>query len=143
MRPYWIFAVVYMTLKVILLIYTGFSRKEIWDMVIAVCAYPTDINHMPFAPALWFLPCMFTTNILYSVISRYVKTMKMKGIIIGIIMVCGIIYERMDFPMLPWTMETVATAIFFWYVGEIISKKYFVISKLLNNKIIVLFILDY
>lgn len=140
MRPYWIFAVGYMILKLILLVYTGFSRKEVWEMVIAVFVYPTDINHMPFAPALWFLPCMFITNILYSVISKYAKNMKMKGIIIGIITVCGIIYERKGFPILPWTIETVATAIFFWYVGEILSKKYFVISKLFNNKIIVIFI---
>ena len=140
MRPYWIFAIGYLAMKIILLLYTRFSKKEVWNTIIAVCLYPSDINHMPFAPALWFLPCMFITNILYSVISKYASTMKEKGIIVGIITVCGVLYEQMELPMLPWTIETVATAIFFWYMGELISNNYFVLSKLLNKKIIVLII---
>lgn len=140
MKPYWIFAIVYIVIKVTLLLVKGFSINELVDMVIAVCVYPTDMAHMPFAPALWFLPCMFITTVLYSIISQYVKTVECKGIIIAIITICGIIYEQMDLPTLPWTIETVATAIFFWYVGEIISKKYCVITKLLNHKIIVLLI---
>lgn len=140
MKPYWMFAIVYMVIKFASLLVKGFSTEELVNMIIAVFVYPTDMAHMPFAPALWFLPCMFITNILYSIISKYARTMKLKGIIIAIITICGIIYEQMDLPTLPWTIETVATAVFFWYVGELIFKKYFVISKFLNNKIIVLLI---
>lgn len=140
MRPYWIFAIGYMAIKVMLLLYMGFSKEEVWNTIVAVCFYPTDMNHMPFAPALWFLPCMFITNVMYAIISKYTKNMREKGIIVGIFTVCGVLYERMNLPMLPWAIETVATAVFFWYIGELISKNYCALRKLLEIKTIVLFI---
>lgn len=130
--PYGTFATVYFILNIVFILF-GYTNKNITDLLVAICVYPTDMGNMPFAPALWFLPCMFLTELLYTTISNQIKTMKGKGIIVGTITLVGLVYSGFDLPILPWAIEPVTTAVFFWYVGEIIHINYKEISEFINH----------
>ena len=86
----------------------------------AVLIYPTDINNMPIAPALWFIPCMFYAVLLYSLLSKL--TWSVKDPVVAMITVAGMIYSSMFDVMLPFAIETMAVALGFMLVGEIIKR---------------------
>lgn len=138
--PYLVFATIYFILNLAVR-FLGYSYIGISESLLAICLFPTDMSNMPFSPSLWFLPCIFFTELFYTIISKHTQTMMRKGVVVGIITVIGLTYSSFDLPMLPWALETVATALLFWYVGELIHKNYAKISDLFNHGFVPVLIL--
>ncbi len=88
MIPYAVFAVSFLFLYMLPALNDG---NRFINSVRAVLFYPTDMGNMPIAPALWFLPCMFFTSIMYSLLSRL--EFKLKASIIVTIFVLGMLFS--------------------------------------------------
>lgn len=65
MVPYFSFAVLYLLILASVL-RAGLTDRSIVLALRAVLLFPTDMQNMPFAPALWFLPCFYLCNLIYS-----------------------------------------------------------------------------
>lgn len=72
---------------------------------------------------MWFLPCMFTTDIMFFALMR----LKHKKTIIGINLVIGY-FLSINKIILPWSIETALIALSFMYFGYIIKKE-----EIVNN----------
>ncbi len=90
------------------------------DALRAILLFPTDLEHMS-APALWFLPCMLWTDLLYTFLAGRWRDRRIRGIAVFSIAAMGCVYSCLELPVLPWAMEPVATALFFWFVGDLIK----------------------
>lgn len=117
MVPYFIFSGFYLLLQQITLFSTG---NDFMSSLRAVLIYPTDIDCMPIAPALWFLPCMFFSSIVYSYLSKLKRQYK-RNVVVGIAVI-GMVYSSMSNIMLPFALEPLSVAIAFMLFGEIIRE---------------------
>lgn len=118
--PYCSMSLIYF---VIAIIFNRFNIMQfnILNMLKALIVYPTDMPNMPFAPALWFLPCMFLTNFIYDLLSLKTKE-KTKHIIVLSIASLGSIYSHYDLPILPFCIEPFCAALLFFDIGYIFKK---------------------
>lgn len=138
MIPYVSFCVLYMLLLCIA-VGTGAMNQSIEQSVRAVMLYPTDMANMPFAPALWFLPCFWLCNVLYAVLGRLLD--KAKWVPIVLLATVGMAYSSLTDIMLPLCIEPLAVALLFMIVGEMIKKHEKTIFTLLNDCWIVVLLL--
>ena len=122
MVPYAVFAAAFLLLRMIPALSGGHSFL---NSLKAVLLYPTDIDNMPVAPALWFLPCMFTASIVYSVLSSF--DFRLKACIVVCIAALGMVYSSLNDSMLPFAIEPTAMALGFMLIGELVRKN--------NNKV--------
>lgn len=76
---------------------------------------------------LWFLPCLFISEILYFIIRKNKDTFK-RGIIVLILFIIGIVLCKNKI-ILPFGIETALIALLFLYIGDIFGKKENVILK--------------
>ena len=111
--PYVVFAALFMLLER-LPVFNCISSLS--NSVRAVLMYPTDMDNMPIAPALWFLPCMFLSSAIYSLISQL--DFKVKACIVAAITVLGMAYSSLSDTMLPFTVEPLTMGLGFMLVGE-------------------------
>lgn len=133
--PYAAFGVFYILLNLIAGT-AGFSLRRTRipesDLLRALLLYPTDMNHM-LAPAMWFLPCFFLTDICYTALGQLTRHLfqqdpeERKGFLFRAVVsllfaVFGGWYASGDFPVLPLTLEPFFTGIFFWCLGEGLRK---------------------
>ena len=117
MVPYIVFAWLFLILQMIPMLT---NSNGFLSSLRAVLIYPTDIDNMPIAPALWFLPCMFLADIVYSLLSQMRWELKIVAIVS--IAAIGMLYSSLSDTMLPFTLEPVGTALLFLLIGEIIKK---------------------
>lgn len=134
--PYVFFAAIYLAIQTIL---TLGHENSFLDSLRAVVLYPSDMSNMPIAPALWFLPCMFLTSIVYSLLSRV--SFKLKTLIIVGISSLGMLYSSLVDTMLPFTIEPMTVALGFMLVGELIKKKQELVMRWLDKLWLVLIVL--
>lgn len=117
--PYVSFAAIYLALHIIL------SRIELSDLslsqaVTAVLFFPTDMAHIPFAPALWFLPCFYFSNVTFAALDKYFGHKKWMPILI--ISILGMFFSTISDKMLPFCLEPFAVALLFMYLGMCIKQ---------------------
>ena len=126
--PYGVFAVLYFIIAAVFNIAKngGFQAAEATK---AVLLFPTDNAHMPISPALWFLPCMFLTSVIYTALGHL--NLVKKAVAIIAIAITGAIYSEVSDYMLPFCIEPTAAALFFMLIGELIREK--TITKYLSN----------
>ncbi len=137
--PYICFGVGYF----VLFILTGHTSSEIANAVKALILYPTDMDHMPFAPALWFLPCMFYVDIIYNFLLD--KLGRNKGRIIVLIISSVIIaWSCLSDIMLPFCIEPTGMGLVFWMVGDEIKNHTYYLKSVSDKKwlIIALFFFE-
>ena len=139
MIPYASFATFYMLL-LCLSVNAGAINQSIEKAVRAVLLYPTDMANMPFAPALWFLPCFWLCNIVYAVIGKALA--KAKWALIVLAAVVGMAYSSLSDIMLPLCIEPLAVALLFMFIGEKIKEYEKSIFTLLNDWRIVVLLLS-
>ena len=113
-------------------------RIDIFQSLIAIVFFPTENASMPIASAMWFLPCLFVTNIIYALLDRF--GLQMKTLIILFIAICGAVYSSLFDYMLPLTLEPVAAALLFMLVGEYINI-YRIQESICSNKYIIICLL--
>lgn len=102
------------------------------------------MENMPFAPALWFLPCMFITSNLFTIINKIKINNIFKYIIICTIGIVGLTYSSISDNMLPFTIEPTCVALIFMLIGYLI-KNNSKINNLLKLKIsylVTIFVVD-
>ena len=90
-----------------------------------------EYNFIENAP-LWFLPCLFCTEIIFDLLRRFFKKDYILFISILIISICGCIYNEMNFVSLPLELNTALIAIGFYYCGYIWNRK---IEKKFKSKV--------
>lgn len=82
---------------------------------------------MPECTPLWFLTCIFITNIMFFCLMRVGN--KARTIITIVLGIVGWILYKIQMPKLPWNVDTALTGIVFMECGYVI-KKYNVIEKI-------------
>ena len=75
---------------------------------------------MPFAPALWFLPCFWLCSVVYAMMGYLSDTTKC--LLIIFLTIAGMAYSSLSYEMLPICIEPLAVSLIFVLVGEIIRK---------------------
>lgn len=123
--PYFVFATIFTIVRYFL------PDSDFLSMVKAVLIYPTDISNIPIAPALWFLPCMYLSSVIYAVLDNYFGNRK--WIIVCLITVAGMAYSTLSDAMLPFCLEPVAVALLFMLLGEGINIRKEQIALLLKK----------
>ena len=74
--------------------------------------------------ALWFLPCLFCTEIIFDWLKRITKNDKMLFISIIIITIIGVIYNELNFISLPFEFNTALIAVSFYFLGYMWKNKF-------------------
>ncbi len=83
---------------------------------------------------LWYIACLFFVNILFYLIVKYIKNLKIIGIIIAIGAIVGSVYYRLDGEALPWNIDVCVMALPFWYLGYLFKKYDKFQEFIFNNK---------
>ena len=117
--PYAFFSTLYLTIQACEACFERTNQSMIMTLK-AVVFYPTDMSNMPFAPALWFLPCFWLSNSIYALLDRLFG--KRKWIPIFVLTTTGMAYSSLSDVMLPWCIEPMLVALFFMYLGEQIKE---------------------
>ena len=119
MAPYIAFGFIYLA---VLCVSTWLGRSEqgVLQAIRALLLYPTDMENMPFAPALWFLACFWICNLIYACVDNVLG--KQKWIPILIISSMGMTYSTLSDEMLPFALEPVAVGILFMLIGQLIKQ---------------------
>lgn len=86
-------------------------------------------NSYIFNVALWFLPCLFITDILFYFLKRKLKKDKILAVFVISFSTIGYIYTKLDFIRLPLCIDISFMAIVFYFLGYMWKNKWEVIFK--------------
>lgn len=91
-------------------------------------------GHLNFNGALWFLPCLFSTDIFFCIIHKYISRNNLL-ILLSCIILCfclGTFFINNDFIYLPFGINTALFSIVFYAIGYIVNQsKYY--SQITNQ----------
>ena len=116
--PYFSFSIVYFLILMIASL-AGLTGRSVILALRAIVLFPTDMQNMPYAPALWFLPCFYLCNLIYAFLSETLG--KTKWIAIIMLAVAGFTYSSLSDYMLPLTLEPLMVVPLFMLIGELIK----------------------
>ncbi|MGN0458470.1 MAG: acyltransferase family protein [Eubacterium sp.] len=113
--PYLFFGTLFLLVKLIAFGYCESFR----DSAVAVFIFPTIMDEMPFNPALWFLPCMFLTSVLYNCLHTVTKgiVIRLFACIFFFAVVC-IILSYCGINLLPFCISPTLIALLFFFIGD-------------------------
>jgi fucose 4-O-acetylase-like acetyltransferase len=77
---------------------------------------------------LWFLTALFTTEIIYFFIAKYL-TYKQKLVLFPVLVIIGYLSQAFISVKLPFMLQTVAVAIVFYALGNIFKEQIFTLGK--------------
>lgn len=83
---------------------------------------------------LWYIACLFFLNILFYLITKFIKRKSVIGIIVAISAVAGLCYYKAGGLALPWNIDVCLTALPFFYVGYILKLNSEKIEKIFSKK---------
>ena len=138
--PYFIFSILSFSYWAI--IERFFRKQEISPLIafsnIFIAKGPSE--NFVYNVALWFLPCLFITQIVFHFIYKNTKK-SYRFIIILIISILGYIYPNIINIRIPFCIDVSMTAIMFYYIGFIFKQieKNIIIIK--NKKVILLLLI--
>ncbi len=139
--PYFLFMLIYLICA--LTTSLPVEKTTFGSAIKAILLYPTDNKNMPISPALWFLPCMFFTSVIYTALGRL--NLVNKAVAIIAVVITGAVYSGVSDYMLPFCIEPTAAALFFLLIGELIREKkttkylsnsYFVVGLLIFEAVL-------
>jgi fucose 4-O-acetylase-like acetyltransferase len=128
--PYFFFSFAYLLMEFCV---KQMDWADVSNSLKAVFLYPTDKDNIPIASALWFLPCLFEVEILYSLVSSKFK-LRSKSVLAVIVAVIGFLYSKMGTAMLPCALQPITMAYPFMVLGELLKKYYVEITRILDKK---------
>lgn len=118
--PYLFYGALFIVYDIGSAIWNG-NVNGVWMPVKRFLLYPTI--GIPNGGPLWFLPCMFLTDLFYTAIARSVHGRQKRWAVILLIAVIGFVYSATEFmPELPWSLQPTMVSILFFQVGQEISK---------------------
>ncbi len=94
-----------------------------------------SINYV-FNTALWFLPCLFTTETMFHLMETKIKNKKILLSILIILSIIGYIYAKFNIIRLPWGLDTAFIAIGFYSFGYWFKRKESIIIQKININLI-------
>ncbi len=83
---------------------------------------------------LWFIACLFFLNILFYLISKFIKNDIIKGFVCLLLLTVGLVYYHFGGKPLPWNTDVCFTAVIFFYGGYLLKKHSYVIEKIKSKK---------
>lgn len=117
-QPWLVFALAYCCIWIAYGLAKG-NFHSVVPNIRAILLFPTDKAHTKFASPLWFLWCMFFTDILYSWLNRITKSKTAHGLIVATLAILGILYSSVfSGPILPLSIGPTMTAIVFFHAGD-------------------------
>lgn len=94
----------------------GQNINPINPLVNIIIARGGDENYI-YNVALWFLPCLFTTEVIFHILIKKIKNIKILFVFILALSVVGYIYSLFDFIRLPFCIDIAFVAIGFYFIG--------------------------
>ena len=84
-----------------------------------------SVDYIQHNPALWFIPCLFVAEVIYYLLCRCKKGVKLAGVIVlgAFGYICTLGFMPQLFRELPWQAEAAFSALPFIYVGELVKDK--------------------
>ena len=107
--------------------FTGLTRNQtVFGSFMEIFLARGSVDFLQHNPALWFIPCLFITELIYYALCQCRKSVKLIcGIILG---VCGYLFTLDYMPQLfrelPWQVGVGFVAIPFLMIGEYIKNKF-------------------
>ncbi|QUW21259.1 acyltransferase family protein [Sporosarcina sp. Marseille-Q4063] len=90
---------------------------------------------------LWFLTCLFIVEVIFYIVVKNISNFKLILFVLFIFSILGYI-DSLYMPIrLPWSIDIAITATVFFGFGFISNKKG-IVDKLLNSKVIIIFVLS-
>jgi acyltransferase len=90
--------------------------------------------------ALWFVACLFCTEILFYLISKIGRTKKVIGFYLILISVLGCFYNKMVGQPLPWSIDVAMISVGFYGAGFLYKEYQSKLDRFINIKTFVLLI---
>jgi acyltransferase len=116
-----------------------FGRESIVKYSLGILYSYGNLKYMPNCSPLWFLTCLFLTEIIFIII---LKRSTKPYISIGICLLLGVIYNQTVNYHLPWNLDVSLFAIGFMYFGLVI-KQYKLLNRYKHKYSIILLIMAY
>lgn len=86
-------------------------------------------TRLPFNEPIWFLTSLFLVELMYFILDTKIKNGSIKGLIL--LITSSIAYKSVNSPCLPWTLDTAAYYILFFYIGSLMNR-HDIINKVLS-----------
>lgn len=83
---------------------------------------------------LWFIACLFWLSLLFYVLVRFIKSEKVRAIVVTVLTIAMLVYYNMGGGAWFWNIDVCFTALPFFYVGYLCRKTDFVNEKILKAK---------
>lgn len=94
--------------------------------------YGTDINgFMNHNSPLWFLPCLFSTELIFSLLSFKIKNIKILFLSVFSLLMFGLFLYHKEINWMPWGINIALIALFFYFIGYV-SKN--IVENMNKNK---------
>lgn len=121
----------YLIYSIITLLLWGMIENKIWSECIKcfweIFLARNSSRTMPFNPPLWFIPCLFSIEIIYFFINKYIKK-GMKAFLIFCLAISGFLLTRIEFPIngkdFIWSLNISFVALTFYWVGNALRKRF-------------------
>lgn len=115
----------------------GSDKSAIHQFIEIFVSQGGDGNH-EFNVVLWFLPCLFVTEILFDFIRRKFKDRKLIVFFLAICSITGFIFSKYASIRLPFSIDTMFVIMPFYGLGFLIAPVFKKINSLItDNKIII------
>ena len=89
-------------------------------------------GNLRYNTALWFLPCLFCTYLIYYLLRKILK--KHHAVILTISIIASIVIEHIDNVMLPFGIETSLIMLFFFELGYIFFHNRDILRRMFKTK---------
>lgn len=130
--PYLVFSLLF-----IIIILINMKYYDVKNVLLSYLIWPTKIHNYAIGGALWFLPCMFLAEVVYSIFQNGIKNEKIRKMIILLLAIASFAYSYFFKFELPFCIQPMLVSLLFIEIGYSLRKY----KKLLNLSPIKIFLL--
>lgn len=143
--PYIVFAVISYIYWIFFQTQMGNDIKhpDIFHLFIGIFYSNPNGHYMSFNVALWFLTCLFCTEIIFFIIAKKYKELKKLLVLLVVFSVVGYICSLNSFIKLPWSLDVAFSAVVFYGAGYFykVFNVHDLLQKSTYNKFVLLLII--
>ena len=127
--PYCFFGVLYTGITIVMVLVSDGNGEKIVSAVKKLLLFPTDI--FPIESALWFLPAMFISSVIYCLLDCFIKDRRLLTVAAAVIGTVGYVLPKIMSFRLIWGLEPAFVGVLCIHTGVLI-KEYAVIEKIFD-----------
>lgn len=127
--PYIIFELINLFIWLIICIVNN-NDLNLFYSLLSIISCINSTKYTGLCGRLWFLPCMFVSNILFYFIKKICKYNWQKAITLILLLVLSYVFSYIIPYRLPFTFDTAMLATFFIFIGYLTNNS---MEKLINN----------